>query len=124
MTISPTFISSNIARNVTITLTGISAIVVTAVVEYLITMLILKEYSKDVNAEIIKMNVKDVLKKVTISIVPLVIMAITFAVMKWEEIFSIGMVLFWAILIMVIYNLLILGIGLFKSKNTENKKSK
>lgn len=110
--------------NVTITLTGISAIVVTAVVEYLITMLILKEYSKDVNAEIIKMNVKDVLKKVTISIVPLVIMAITFAVMKWEEIFSIGMVLFWAILIMVIYNLLILGIGLFKSKNTENKKSK
>lgn len=102
--------------NVILTLNGIFAIIVAAVIEYLITMMILKEYNKNVDEEIINMNLKALLKKITISIIPLVIMAITFALMTWEEIFSIGMVLFWAILIIVIYNLIILGIGLFKSK--------
>lgn len=102
--------------NVILTLNGIFAIIVAAVIEYLITMMILKEYNKNVDEEIIKMNLKALLKKITISIIPLVIMAITFALMTWEEIFSIGMVLFWAILIIIIYNLIILGIGLFKSK--------
>lgn len=102
--------------NVILTLNGIFAIIVAAVIEYLITMMILKEYNKNVDEEIINMNLKALLKKITISIIPLVIMAITFALMTWEEIFSIGMVLFWAILIIIIYNLIILGIGLFKSK--------
>lgn len=102
--------------NVILTLNGIFAIIVAAVIEYLITMMILKEYNKNVDEEIINMNLKALLKKITISIIPLVIMAITLALMPWEEIFSIGMVLFWAILIIIIYNLIILGIGLFKSK--------
>ncbi|MGN1326746.1 MAG: hypothetical protein ACI4VQ_01500 [Clostridia bacterium] len=110
--------------NVTITLTGIFAVAVATIIEYLITMLILKEYNKAIDEEIIKMNIRGLFKKVTISLIPLEIIAITFALMKWEEIFSLGMVLFWAILIMIIYNLIILGIGLFKGKNAENKKSK
>lgn len=110
--------------NVTITLAGIFAIAIATIIEYLITMMLLKEYSKNVDKKVMDMNIKKLLKKIAITIVPLIIMAITFALMKWEEIFSVGMILFWAILIMTIYNFIILAIGLFKAKNTENKNSK
>ena len=49
--------------------------------------------------------------------------AVTFALINWEEIASIGMILFWAIIIMIIYNALILELKTFESAN-ENKNVK
>ena len=53
-------------------------------------------------------------------LIPVVVTAVTFALFNWEEIASIGMILFWAIIIMIIYNALILGLKTFESTN-ENK---
>ena len=48
-------------------------------------------------------------------------MAITFALMNWQEIASIGMILFWAILIIVIYNIIILAVRLFNTTDNQEK---
>lgn len=103
--------------NVLISLAGIIIIAVVAIIEYIITMLILKEYSKKNNAEITKKNIKQLLGKVALTLTPLAIMSVTFSVMKWEEIASVGMVLFWSVLILTIYNILILVVRLFNSSN-------
>lgn len=108
--------------NVTITLSGIFTIAISAIIEYVITMLILEEYKKD--TELIDKNIKKLLGKVAITLVPILVMAVTFALINWEEISSIGMILFWAILITVIYNIIILSIRLFNPIKIKNKKNK
>ena len=106
--------------NVEISLAGIFAIAVAVVIEYIITMLILNEYSKECEKEILIKNVKHLMGKIAICLIPVVVTAVTFALFNWEEIASIGMILFWAIIIMIIYNALILGLKTFESTN-ENK---
>lgn len=106
--------------NVEISLAGIFAIAVAVVIEYIITMLILNEYSKECEKEILIKNVKHLMGKIAICLIPVVVTAVTFALINWEEIASIGMILFWAIIIMIIYNALILGLKTFESTN-ENK---
>ena len=61
--------------------------------------------------------------RIAICLVPFVVMAVTFALISWEEIASIGMILFWAIIIMIIYNTLMLVLKIFESNN-ENEKNK
>lgn len=106
--------------NVEISLAGIFAIAVAVVIEYIITMLILNEYSKKCEKEVLIKNIKHLMGRIAICLVPFVVMAVTFALISWEEIASIGMILFWAIIIMIIYNALILGLKTFESAN-ENK---
>lgn len=110
--------------NVVISLAGIFTIALVTIIEYIITMLILKEYSKKCEVEITKKNIKRLLGEIAISLVPLAIMAITFAVWQWEEIASVGMILFWAILIMVIYNITMLAVRIFSIPSDNKKKEK
>lgn len=107
---------------VLLTLTGIAGIAVATIIEYIITTLIIKQYNKNNDETIISKNVEDVIKKSAIAIAPIFIMAVIFALIKWEQIASIGMVLFWAILIMIIYNAIILATKFYIVK--KNKKSK
>lgn len=116
--------------NVIISLVGLFTIAIISIIEYIITMLILKEYSKNNNTEIMKKDIKKLLGKTTITLTPLAIMSVIFSLMPWQEISSIGMILFWSILIMAIYNILILTIRLFdlakdtKKESKESKKNK
>ena len=107
---------------VLLTLTGIAGIAVATIIEYIITTLIIKQYNKNNDETIISKNVEDVIKKSAIAIAPIFLMAVIFALIKWEQIASIGMVLFWAILIMIIYNAIILATKFYIVK--KNKKSK
>lgn len=119
--------------NVTLSLSGIFAVVIAELIEYFITIKLLNKYKDSDNKEILTKNIKKELRKILIYLIPIAIMAVTFAVINWEEIASVGMVLFWAILIMLIYNILIPSIGIYeienkeknlknKNKNEENKK--
>ena len=109
--------------NVEISLAGIFAIAIAVIVEYIVTGLILNEYSKKCEKEILIKNIKHLMGRIAICLVPLVVMAVTFALISWEEIASIGMILFWAIIIMIIYNTLMLVLKIFESNN-ENEKNK
>ena len=48
--------------------------------------------------------VKEVYKEFFVKIIPIVIVAITFCFMGWMPISSFGMVMFWGIVLMAIYN--------------------
>ena len=109
--------------NVEISLAGIFAIAIAVIVEYIVTGLILNEYSKKCEKEILIKNIKHLMGRIAICLVPFVVMAVTFALISWEEIASIGMILFWAIIIMIIYNTLMLVLKMFESNN-ENEKNK
>ena len=109
--------------NVEISLAGIFAIAIAVIVEYIVTGLILNEYSKKCEKEILIKNIKHLMGRIAICLVPFVVMAVTFALISWEEIASIGMILFWAIIIMIIYNTLMLLLKIFESNN-ENEKNK
>ena len=52
--------------------------------------------------------------KIVIALVPATILAVAFALISWQEISSVGMILFWAELTMVIYNAIIFAIQLFE----------
>ena len=110
--------------NVVISLAGIFTIALVTIIEYIITMLILKEYSKKYEVEMTKKNIEKLLGGTALSLVPLLIMAVTFAVWSWEEITSIGMILFWAILIMIIYNMIMLAVRIFNIPNDSKRKEK
>lgn len=109
--------------NVEISLAGIFAIAIAVIVKYIVTGLILNEYSKKCEKEILIKNIKHLMGRIAICLVPFVVMAVTFALISWEEIASIGMILFWAIIIMIIYNTLMLVLKIFESNN-ENEKNK
>ena len=110
--------------NVIISLPGIFAIAVMIFIEYIITMLILKEYSKKCDSETLEKNIKKLLVRISITLVPLMVMAVTFALMSWQEIASVGMILFWAILIIAIYNIIILLVRLFSTSDSKKKEIK
>lgn len=110
--------------NVEISLAGIFAIAIAVIVEYIVTGLILNEYSKKCEKEILIKNIKHLMERIAICLVPFVVMAVTFALISWEEIASIGMILFWAIIIMIIYNTLMLVLKIFESNNGNEKNKK
>lgn len=110
--------------NVIISLPGIFAIAVMIFIEYIITMLMLKEYSKKCDSETLEKNIKKLLVRISITLVPLTVMAVTFALMSWQEIASVGMILFWAILIIAIYNIIILLVRLFSTSDSKKKEIK
>lgn len=110
--------------NVTLTLAGIIAIAIAEIIEYCITMLILREYANKCEPDILKKNIRRLLGNIAVVLTPITVMAITFALISWEEISSVGMVLFWAIIIMIVYNVLMLVIQFFSPKSDKKIKNK
>lgn len=106
---------------VTLTLTGIAGIAIATIIEYVITMLVIKQYNKDTDEATVNKNVKNVISNSAKTIAPILIMSVIFALIKWEQIASIGMVLFWAILIMVVYNAIILATKFYITKKNKKK---
>ena len=93
--------------NVTISNLGILAIALSTIIEYITIMKILNIYSKKDNDKILK-ELKTFAKNYAISIIPLIVLAVTFALIKWQELNSMGMVFFWGTLIMIIYNAIVI----------------
>lgn len=101
---------------VTLTITGIAGIAIATIIEYVITMLVIKQYNKDTDEATVKKNVNNVMSNSAKTIAPILIMSVIFALIKWEQIASIGMVLFWAILLMIVYNAIILATKFYITK--------
>ena len=93
--------------NVTISNLGILAIALSTIIEYITIMKILNIYSEKDNDKILK-ELKTFAKNYVIAIIPLIVLAVTFALIKWQEINSMGMVFFWGTLIMIIYNAIVI----------------
>lgn len=103
--------------NVDITLTGLVAIAISIVIEYIFLMNVLKVKTKKIDKESKGKALKETIIKAVEKLIPLAIMAVVFALGKWEPIYSVGMLLFWGIAILVLYNLVTLKIMFIKGEN-------
>lgn len=92
--------------NVEITLTGICAVYVIAILEYMFLSNMIKVYSKDIGKELKEKEMKTTFKHELEYLLPIAIIAIVFTLTKWKFVTSMGMILFWGILEMIICNLI------------------
>lgn len=96
--------------NVILSIEGIFGIAIVLILNYiLINKLLskLKNNSGDLTIQNIKKINKETYKEFFIKILPVIIMVITFCFIKWVPISSFGMVMFWGILLIAIYNVII-----------------
>ncbi len=83
--------------NVVISLEGLLAGIVILILNYLFVNYLLKSPK----------TIKEIFGEFIIKIIPIIIMAVTFCFVNWTPISSFGMVMFWGIALMIIYNILV-----------------
>lgn len=91
--------------NVIISLEGIMGIVIVLISNYLFNNYILKKLVK--TEETLEQIIKQAFIKHIWVLLPLLIIAITFTFMNWTQVASIGMVMFWGLVLIFIYNYII-----------------
>lgn len=87
--------------NVEISISGGIAIILVLLINYILNMKLLNINNED-NKQFKQEYIKFIMK-----MIPLLIIAIVFIFMKWVPLSSLGMLLFWGISLMIIYNILI-----------------
>ena len=88
--------------NVIITISGLTAFVMITLVNYAFLFTLLKKMKEAKgSSEVFGITLKDLI----IKIVPIIIVSVLFTVMSNAQVASFGMILFWGILIMLVYNL-------------------
>ena len=103
--------------NVNIVISGLATIIVAAVLEYLAFMKILSVNSKETDEESKRKEINHTLLREAEMLIPLVIIAVVFTLARWEPIYGVGMVLFWAIAVGIIFNIIPLKImNIIKNK--------
>lgn len=96
--------------NVTIAIEGAFGIAIVLVLNYIFTnkiLLKLKEKSKDLSKGTVKQIIKETYKEFFIRIIPICITVIVFCFMKWVPISSFGMIMFWGITLIALYNFIV-----------------
>ncbi len=83
--------------NVIVSLEGMLAGIVVLILNYLFVNYLLKNQKSQ----------KETCQDFIIKIIPIIIMAITFCFINWTPISSFGMVMFWGIVLIIIYNILV-----------------
>lgn len=104
--------------NVTISLEGLFGIGIVLLLNYLFINRILANINKKENDETITKTVQKTYGSFFLKIIPICIMAVAFCFMDWMPIASFGMVMFWGILLIAVYNFVV-TLPLLKMK--ENK---
>ena len=93
--------------NVTVALEGIFAIAIILIINYIFQNKLLtkiKELKTNKEEGIVGKAMKETYKEFFIKILPICIMAIVFCFISWIPISSFGMVMFWGLLLIAIYN--------------------
>ena len=96
--------------NVTISIESIAGIIIVLILNYIFTTMFLnkiEELNKEKAENVMKKATGETYKKFYLRIIPICIMAIAFSFIKWVPISSFGMITFWGIVIIAIYNAII-----------------
>lgn len=99
--------------NVELALSGICAVAIMSIIEAIIIAKMQKEYNNN-DKDTLSKKMIELLKKTIIVLLPIVVISIVFAFSTYTMLSSVGMVMFWAEIIMAIYNILVLQILIFK----------
>lgn len=94
--------------NVTLSIQGILGIAIVLILNYMFINRLLTRLNKEKqDKEKINKIIKETYKEFFIKIIPICIAVITFCFAGWTPIISLGMVMFWGIVLIAIYNLII-----------------
>ncbi len=94
--------------NVVLSLEGIFGIVVILVLNYLfVNKLLSKIKEETLSKDIVNSKTKETYKQYFIKIIPIIIAIITFCFAGWEPISSFGMIMFWGVVLIAVYNIII-----------------
>ena len=94
--------------NVVLSLEGIFGIVVTLVLNYLFVNKLLSKLKEEIlSKDIVNSKTKETYKQYFIKIIPIIIAIITFCFAGWEPISSFGMIMFWGVALIAVYNIII-----------------
>ncbi len=109
--------------NVVISIEGIIGIILVLILNYIfINKLLAKLNKKQLDNEMINQNLKETYKEFFMQIIPICIATITFCFINYEPISSFGMVMFWGIVLIAIYNIVITNLLMkCKTKETNSK---
>lgn len=94
--------------NVALSIQGILGIVIILILNYMFINKLLSKLKKEkLDKDMIKQMVKETYKEFFITSIPICIAVITFCFVGWAPISSLGMVMFWGIVLIAIYNFII-----------------
>lgn len=110
--------------NVDITLTGLITIPISVIIQYVFLMNILKVKTEKIDNDSKIKRVKETIRSGIEKLIPVAVIAVVFALTKWETVYSAGMLLFWEIAVLILYNLSTLKIMFLKNDNLNNHKDR
>ena len=108
--------------NVTISIESIFGIITMLLLNYIFTIMLLKninKISKEKKENVINKSTVETYAKFFVRIIPICIMVVAFCFVKWVPISSFGMISFWGLVLIAVYNAVITR-SLLKMK-AENK---
>lgn len=97
--------------NVVITIAGILGVILSAIMNYMYMIYVIKNKKNDTKA------FKNVSIKFLGIYIPCLIISIVFSFIKYLPIASFGMVMFWALIVMIVYSLVITRVLIANSEN-------
>ena len=100
--------------NVVITLNGVAGIIASIALNYIVSVSLLKAVNKDEDTN--KMYNKAMINMIFV-LIPTLIVGITFCFANWMSVFSLGAIIFWGILLLLIYNAVVTKSLLCSAKN-------
>ena len=105
--------------NVDITLTGLITIPISVIIKYVFLMNILKVKTEKIDNDSKIKRVKETIRSGIEKLIPVAVIAVVFALTKWETVYSAGMLLFWEIAVLILYNLSTLKIMFLKNEQSK-----
>ena len=93
-----------------LTLDGLVAIILSIIINFVFVFYLLsliKENYKEKERVEVELDFQKALTKMLFILVPLIIITVILCFANWLPLYSFGMVMFWGILLMVLYNLVI-----------------
>ena len=90
--------------NVLISIEGIGAIVVIIAINLKVIQTLLRKIEQE---DIINKTIVNTYKKMSLKLIPIVIISLTFCFSGWTNLSSFGMVMFWGLILMAVYNILV-----------------
>lgn len=96
--------------NVVLSIDGIFAISIVLILNYIFVNKLISKLNKEESKESINKKLVETYKEFFIRIMPVCILAIVFCFINWSPISSFGMVMFWGITLIAIYNSIVTNI--------------
>ena len=93
--------------NVIITIEGIFGLIISLAINYIINIYILNYINKATDKEEVETNFNRGFVKISIALIPFLILSVILILTSWLQIYSFAMIIFWGLAIAIIWNIIL-----------------